>query len=115
MKKYYAIKKGHNTVDKIVTTWEECQKLVKGYPSIYKSFKTEDEAQVYLRDIKDVDKKLEKNRKAQQYTKKRKAETTYLKGVRVPNELMQKFKEKCNRFKENEESVIVDLIKEWVD
>ena len=38
--KYYAIKLGKGVRDKIVTSWSECEALVKGYKSVYKSFKT---------------------------------------------------------------------------
>lgn len=40
-KNFYAIKKGKNNVkNKIVSTWEECQKLVSGVPSAkYKGFR----------------------------------------------------------------------------
>lgn len=47
--KYYAIKVGRDVTDKIVTSWEECEKLVIGYPSVYKSFKTEKEAKSYIK------------------------------------------------------------------
>lgn len=46
--KYYAVKVGRKC-NKIVTSWEQCKKLVNGFPGAkYKSFKTKDEAEKYL-------------------------------------------------------------------
>ncbi|MGL5647126.1 MAG: viroplasmin family protein [Clostridium sp.] len=46
--KYYAVKVGRKN-NKIVTSWEQCKKLVNGFSGAkYKSFKTKDEAEKYL-------------------------------------------------------------------
>lgn len=42
-KKWYTIKDGKGVQNKILTSWTECEKLVKGYSAIYKSFKSEEE------------------------------------------------------------------------
>ena len=62
-KSYYAIKIGNGVKDKIVTTWEECKKLVNGYPSIYKGFKDKKQAEKYLKNIteKQVEIELKRN------------------------------------------------------
>ena len=50
-KKVYAIKVGKGVEDKIVNSWEECEKLVIGYPSVYKSFRNIKEANKYLKNM----------------------------------------------------------------
>lgn len=51
LKKFYAIKIGNNTKDKIVTTYEECKKYIEDYPAIFKECKTEREAKHYLNSL----------------------------------------------------------------
>ncbi len=117
--KYYAIKIGKGVKDKIVTTWSECEDLVKGYPAIYKSFKTEDEALEYLGAIKDVKRKLEDNNKAMEYNKAKKKGTVsvanLLKGVRIDKVIAEEFESKCNDLNISKEKILNELIKEWVD
>lgn len=117
--KYYAIKVGKGVKDKIVTSWSECEALVKGYPAIYKSFKSEDEALEYLGSIKDVDKKLEENNKAMEYNKAKKKGTVcvanLLKGVRIDKEVAEEFEAKCKDLNISKEKILNELIKEWVD
>lgn len=61
MGKFYAIKVGKGVKDKIVESWEECQKYVIGFPSIYHSFKQRHLAERYLEKMQDweVTRKLE--------------------------------------------------------
>lgn len=117
--KYYAIKTGKGVKDKIVTTWSECEQLVKGYPSVYKSFKTEEEAKLYLGSIKDVDKKLEENNKAMEYNKAKKKGTVSVanvfKGVRIDKVIAEEFEAKCNDLNISKEKILNELIREWVD
>lgn len=117
--KYYAIKVGKGVKDKIVTSWSECEALVKGYPAIYKSFKSEDEALEYLGAIKDVKKKLEDNKKAMEHNKAKKKSTVsvahLLKGVRIDKEVAEEFESKCNDLNISKEKILNELIKEWVD
>lgn len=117
--KYYAIKVGKGVKDKIVTSWSECEALVKGYPAIYKSFKSEDDAKEYLRAIKDVKKKLEENTKAKEHNKAKKKGTVsvanLLKGVRIDKEVAEEFEAKCNDLNISKEKILNELIKEWVD
>lgn len=117
--KYYAIKVGKGVKDKIVTTWSECEALVKGYPSVYKSFKTEEEALEYLKVIKDIDKTIEENNKAMEYNKAKKKNTVsvayLLKGVRIDKEVAEEFESKCNDLNISKEKILNELIKEWVD
>lgn len=116
--KYYAIKVGKGVKDKIVTSWSECEALVKGYPAIYKSFKSEDEALEYLGAIKDVKKKLEENNKAMEHNKAKKKSTVsvahLLKGVRIDKEVAEEFESKCNDLNISKEKILNELIKEWV-
>ena len=117
--KYYAIKVGKGVKDKIVTSWSECEALVKCYPSVYKSFKTEDEALEYLKAIKDVNKKLEENNKAKEYNKAKKRGTVSIanvfKGVRIDKEVAEEFEAKCNDLNISKEKILNELIKEWVE
>ena len=117
--KYYAIKVGKGVKDKIVTSWSECEALVKGYQSVYKSFKTEEEALEYLKAIKDTDKKLEENNKAMEYNKAKKKGTVsvanLLKGVRIDKVIAEEFESKCNDLNISKEKILNELIKEWVD
>lgn len=116
--KYYAIKVGRNTKDKIVRSWSECKEIVNGYPSIYKSFLTEQEALDYLGSIKDTKKKLEENKKATEYNKNKKKTTTALtnvfKGLRIDNELLKAFEDKCTEMNLDKNEILIELIKEWV-
>ncbi|MGL4452500.1 MAG: viroplasmin family protein [Sarcina sp.] len=112
--KYYAIKKGIGVTDKIVTSWDECKKLVLGYPSVYKSFLTLVEAQAYLNNIKDVSKVLEHNKKAMEKSITRKKTTKPLSGIRIPSELFDDFEKKCSEFNLSKEIIIENLITEWV-
>lgn len=117
--KYYAIKTGKGVKDKIVTSWSECEALVKGYPSVYKSFKSEEEAKLYLGSIKDTDKKLEENNKAMEYNKAKKKGTVsvanFFKGVRIDKTIAEEFESKCNDLNISKEKILNELIKEWVD
>lgn len=117
--KYYAIKLGKGVKDKIVTSWSECEALVKGYPSVYKSFKTEEEAKEYLGTIKNVKKKLEDNKKAMEHNKAKKKSTVsvahLLKGVRIDKEVAEEFEAKCKDLNISKEKILNELIKEWVD
>ena len=117
--KYYAIKTGKGVKDKIVTSWSECEALVKGYPSVYKSFKTEEEALEYLGAIKDVKRKLEENNKAMEYNKIKKKGTVsvanFLKGVRIDKTIAEEFESKCNDLNISKEKILNELIKEWVE
>lgn len=119
VKKYYAIKSGINTKDKIVETWDECKKLTHGYPSIYKSFLTKKEAEEYLGSIKDVKAKLEKNNKAMTYKKDLKKNTVYvaneIKGFRVDKELWKSFEDKCAKMEMDKNKALLELIKEWIE
>lgn len=117
--KYYAIKVGKGVKDKIVTSWLECEALVKGYPSVFKSFKTEEEAKEYLGTIKDVKRKLEENNKAMEHNKAKKKSTVsvayLLKGVRIDKEVAEEFESKCNDLNISKEKILNELIKEWVE
>lgn len=116
VKKFYAIKDGKGVKNKIVNSWEECKELVHGYPAIYKSFITKDEAEVYLDNIKDkeIEGIREKNSEAREYKTKRKRSTTYLKGIRLENNLYNEFEEKCEKMGYKQEKIISLLIKEWL-
>lgn len=117
--KYYAIKIGKGVKDKIVTTWSECEAIVKGYPAIYKSFKTEEEAKEYLGSIKDVKKKLEENNKATEYNKVKKKSTISIshifKGVRIDREVAEAMEEKLKDLNISKNKLLNELLKEWVE
>jgi len=52
-KNFYAIKDGNGVKNKIVTTWEECQKYVLHYNAVYKGFVSLEEANNYLKNMSD--------------------------------------------------------------
>ena len=48
--KFYAIKRGKDGISKIVTSWDECERLVKGVScAVYKSFKWKDQADEWMK------------------------------------------------------------------
>ena len=110
--KYYAIKEGKEVKDKIVTSWEECSKLVLGYNAVYKSFSTLEEANRYL-NIVDVEKVKEQTKIGMQKKKERRA-TTKAVSTRIDNDLYEKFYLKCEEFEMKKDEVIKMLIEEWV-
>lgn len=116
-KKYYAIKVGKNTTNKIVTTWSECKAIVHGYPSIYKSFQTKEEALEYLGSIKDVNKKLENISKAIENKKSKRSNTVAItnlfKGVRIDKTMADDFINKCTEFDTTADKMLIELIKDW--
>lgn len=117
--KYYAIKVGKGVKDKIVTTWSECEKLVKGYPSIYKSFRTKEEALEYLSILRNIELKVKENNKAMEYNKVKKQGTVSIahlfKGVRVDRNVAEMMEEKCKDLNISKEKLLNELLKEWVD
>lgn len=110
--KYYAIKQGRGVENKIVRTWEECKELVHGYPAVYKSFKTEEEALDYL-EVVDVKKVKEQTQKGMARKKKIKATTRAI-SIRIDKELYNDFIEKCERMDMDKDTVIKNMILEWV-
>lgn len=111
-KKWYAIKDGKGVQNKILTSWTECEKLVKGYPAIYKSFKSEEEAKQYLFDIKDSDIPKVRNfyKKGREYKEKRKTTTRPLNGVRIPKELFEILEQKAERDNVNIEKLVIEAL-----
>ena len=111
-KKWYAIKDGKGVQNKILTSWTECEKLVKGYPAIYKSFKSEEEAKQYLLDIKDssITKVRKTYKKGREYREKRKATTRSLNGVRIPKELFEILEQKAERDNVNIEKLVIEAL-----
>ena len=110
--KYYAIKEGIGVKDRIVTSWEECSKLVLGYNSVYKSFRTEEEAKEYLGKV-DVNKVKEQTKIGIEVSKKKRATTKAI-NLRVSNELYKDFEDKCNNMNIDKDKAIIMLIEEWV-
>lgn len=111
-KKWYAIKDGKGVQNKILTSWTECEKLVKGYPAIYKSFKSEEEAKQYLLDIKDssITEVRKIYKKGREYKEKRKATTRPLNGVRIPKELFEILEQKAERDNVNIEKLVIEAL-----
>lgn len=101
-KKYYAIKKGKDTENKIVNTWKECSEIVLGYDSIYKSFSTLEEAQDYL--LVPV------------YNQKRpKKKKTDVMSIEIPEDLYADFIKKCASLGMTQEMIIKSMIEEWLE
>lgn len=131
-KKFYAIKVGRGTKNKIVQSWDECKEIISGFNSTYKGFATLEEAEEYLGISKN--KELEETKiKFQEAVRfdldifkskdetakteipvKHKSNTTYLKGIGIPNDLYMLFEQKCKKLDIEQETIIKELIKEWL-
>lgn len=111
-KKYYAIKDGKGVKNKIVDTWNECEKLVLGYPAKYKSFKTKDEAMEYL-GLKVIEEKIDVE--PVKRIKKKKGKNQDMLRICLDKELYKSFKEKCEKMNISEDIIIKNMIMEWLD
>lgn len=111
--KFYAIKDGIGVKDIIVTSWDECSKLVLGYNSVYKSFRTEEEAKKYL-GVVEVEKVKEQTKK-NIAKKKIKNETTRSLTIRLPKEIYNDFEDKCSSMNLDTDKIIFMLIEEWLN
>ncbi|MGG7060239.1 viroplasmin family protein [Clostridium tertium] len=111
--KFYAIKDGIGVKDIIVTSWNECSKLVLGYNAVYKSFRTEEEAKKYLGSV-DVEKVKEQAKKGME-ERKIKKETTRSLSIRLPKEMYKDFEEKCSSMNLDKDKAIFMLIDEWLN
>jgi viroplasmin and RNaseH domain-containing protein len=111
--KFYAIKEGKGVSNLIVTTWDECSKLVLGYNSVYKSFKTREEAEKYLGsvNVQEVKEKTIKGMEARKSKKKKGKPIT----IRLETDLYLEFENRCTRLDTEQEKIIEDLIKEWLE
>lgn len=110
--KYYAIKEGKGVKDKIVRSWDECEKLVKGYPAVYKSFLTKEEALKYLGSVH-PEKVKEQAKKGMEAKKLQKANTRAL-NVRLDKKLIEDFEAKCEEIRLSKEVVLKGMIEEWL-
>ena len=111
--KFYAIKDGIGVKDIIVTSWDECSKLVLGYNAVYKSFRTEEEAKKYLGTV-DVEKVKEQAKKGME-DRKIKKETTRSLSIRLPKEMYNDFEEKCSSLNLDKDKAIFMLLDEWLN
>ena len=111
--KFYAIKDGIGVKDIIVTSWDECSKLVLGYNAVYKSFRTEEEAKKYLGSV-DVEKVKEQAKKGME-DRKIKKETTRSLSIRLPKEMYNDFEEKCSSLNLDKDKAIFMLLDEWLN
>ena len=129
-KKFYAIKRGKKgTKNVILERWDECSKLVLGFDSEYKGFKTREEAEEYLGiSIKSSDsidneiqeeisidnieevKKVAKQKKKK--TKSNRNKETLV--VELPKDLYNAFSNKCVKLNMTEDTVIKNMIMEWI-
>ena len=112
--KFYAIKKARDIADTIlVKPWEEVKPLVEGCKSVYKGFDTWVEANHYLKTI-DADKVAKQTIKGMEKKKVIKA-TTKLIQTRIPKEIYEEFLCKCEEMGFSTDTVILKLIKEWIE
>lgn len=111
--KFYAIKDGLGVKDIIVTSWEECSKLVLGYNAVYKSFRTEEEAKKYL-NIVNAEKVKEQSKKGIE-KRKFKKETKGSLSITLPDDIYKAFRDKCTDINLDESNVIKMLIEEWIN
>ena len=115
-KKWYAIKAiDGKELNKIVTTWADCKKIVDHHAAVYKSFLSEEEAVSYLKGMtKDKQDKYVEQMKYGREKKKVLKETTKSFNFRVPNEIYDQFVDKAKSMGWKEEDVVLDLIKDWI-
>lgn len=111
--KFYAIKEGIGVKDIIVTSWDECSKLVLGYNSVYKSFLTEEEAKKYLGNVDT--KKVKEQAKNGIEERKIKKETTRSFSIRLPKTTYEEFEDKCSSMNLDKDKAILMLIDEWIN
>ena len=112
--KYYAIKKARSMSDTILTIpWEQVKPLVQGCNSVYKSFNTKEEAEHYLKTI-DTEKAIKQVVKGKEQTRKKKATTRAIQ-TRIPKDIYAEFLCKCEEMEFSTDTVILKLIKEWVE
>lgn len=93
-KNFYAIKEGKFTRNKIVDSWEECEKLIKGYPAKYKGFATKEQALEYLGIDEDIQYKS--------YT------------ISINTKDHELFVNKCNSLNKTQEEIIQSLILNYI-
>ena len=116
-KNFYAIKKGKNGVNNlIVTTWSECSKIVLGFNSEYKGFSTREEAEDYLSIKRDKNEDLSDTvqETSKKKSKKKKNKNIESFTVEIPKDLYRAFSIKCAELDMSENSVIKNMIKEWI-
>ena len=111
--KFYAIKDGIGVKDIIVTSWNECSKLVLGYNAVYKSFTNEEDAKKYLNNVNIIQIK-EKAKKGME-EKRVKKETTRSLTIRLPKEIYKDFEEKCSSMNLDPDKAIFMLVDEWLN
>ena len=112
-KKYYAIKLGKNVTDKIVTSWKTCKPLVIGCPSVFRSFTIKEDAEQYLKTVNKA-KVLEIKAKSMEKKKVIKATTRTIQ-TRIPKDIYAEFLCKCEEMEFSTDTVILKLIKEWIE
>lgn len=111
-KKWYAIKAiDGKEIDVIVTTWEECKKIVLKHAAVYKSFPTEEQAKEYLGSM--TKEKQEQVLSQAKYCREQRKKVRKV-TVTIPVDLYEKFEQKLKAMGYLSDTVIQDFIKEWV-
>ena len=129
-KKFYAIKRGKKgTKNVILESWDECSKLVLGFDSEYKGFKTREEAEEYLGininlsdsidngiqeeiSIDNIEKVKNVAKQKKKKTKSNRNKETLV--VELPKDLYNAFSNKCAKLNMTEDTVIKNMIMEWI-
>ena len=129
-KKFYAIKRGKKgTKNVILESWDECSKLVLGFDSEYKGFKTREEAEEYLGininlsdsidngiqeeiSIDNIEKVKNVAKQKKKKTKSNRNKETLV--VELPKDLYNAFSNKCVKLNMTEDTVIKNMIMEWI-
>jgi len=111
--KFYAIKKGNGVENKIVSTWNECKKLVEGYHSEFKSFKTEEDALKYLgvKKQKQVNKKPNNGIVGLQVQNKSNKNNSF--KVQISDELYNDFIKKCTQKHISKDMILAFIMNQW--
>lgn len=129
-KKFYAIKRGKKgTNNVILENWNECSKLVLGFNSEYKGFKTREEAEEYLgisiNSSDSIDNEIQKEisidniEEVKKVAKQKKKKTKSNRNketlvVELPKDLYNAFSNKCVKLNMTEDTVIKNMIMEWI-
>lgn len=94
-KYYYAIKKGINVENKIVTSWDECKKYVNGYDAVYKKFESLEECEEYF-NIVNVEKIREQKKYVMDQKKNKKLSTKKIQ-IDISNEMYNDLEKICRK------------------
>lgn len=121
--KWYAIKSLDKVIiNKIVTSWDECNAIVKYHTAVYKSFTNEEEAKLFLLGMTEFEAQQKEDRvriaMETSIEKRKLARAQQAKSntyhVTVDKKLAEKFEEKLTRMHQNANEVLIDFVREYI-